>query len=134
MWVVKVIEGLSSHNFGLHNGVLVPNGVYLTIACTCISGVDVAVVLSFACVSHCWVLICPKTNPALVAWLDLGRWAIGLMATVIKGPHRTCVGTIKDTNRPISWVKLQTGNKVTMINKEKLYRVSYLYIISFFFC
>ena len=24
MWVVKVIEGLSSHNFGLHNGVLVP--------------------------------------------------------------------------------------------------------------
>jgi hypothetical protein len=30
MWVVKVIEGLSSHDFGLHNGVLVPNGVYLT--------------------------------------------------------------------------------------------------------
>jgi len=27
--VVKVIEGLSSHKFGLHNGVLVPNGVYL---------------------------------------------------------------------------------------------------------
>ena len=30
IWVVKIIEGLSSHDFGLHNGVLVPSDVYLT--------------------------------------------------------------------------------------------------------
>ena len=32
MWVVKINEGLSSHNFGLHNGVLVPSDVYLITA------------------------------------------------------------------------------------------------------
>ena len=91
------------------------------------------------------MLIYPKTNPAPVAPTggmvrsgNVGHSPrdrhIGLMATVVKEPHRSCVGTTKDTNRPIARVKLWTGNKVTMIDEEKLYRVSYLYIISFSFC
>ena len=42
--MVKVIEGLSSHNFGLHNGMLVPNGIYLNVNCRLVNlaGVEVS--------------------------------------------------------------------------------------------
>jgi len=72
-------------------------------------------------------------NPALVAPSGgmvgsgaMGRGPrdrhIGLTVTVIKGPHKGYVGTIKDTNGPIARVELRTGNKVIMIDKEKLHR------------
>jgi transcription elongation factor SPT5 len=82
-------------------------------------------------------------NPALVAPTggmvgsgNMGRGPrdrhIGLTVTVIKGPHKGYVGTIKDTNGLIARVELRTGNKVIMIDKEKLYRrewVIYLLLI-----
>jgi len=74
-----------------------------------------------------------KMNPALVAPTggmvgsgNMGRGPrdrhIGLTVTVIKGPHKGYVGTIKDTNGLIARVELRTGNKVIMIDKEKLHR------------
>lgn len=56
---------------------------------------------------------------------------IGTTVTVVKGPHKGYVGTIKDTNGHIARVELRTGNKVIMIEKEKLYRR--LYVISLYF-
>jgi transcription elongation factor SPT5 len=74
-----------------------------------------------------------KMNPALVAPTggmvgsgNMGRGPrdrhIGTTVTVVKGPHKGYVGTIKDTNGPIARVELRTGNKVIMVDKEKLYR------------
>jgi transcription elongation factor SPT5 len=47
---------------------------------------------------------------------------IGTHVTVIKGPHKGYIGTIKDTNGPIARVELNTGNKVISIEKAKLHR------------
>lgn len=77
-------------------------------------------------------------NPALVAPTggmvgsgNMGRGPrdrhIGATVTVIKGPHKGYVGTIKDTNGPIARVELRTGNKVIMVDKEKLYRRLYVF-------
>jgi len=58
---------------------------------------------------------------------------IGLTVTVIKGAHKGYVGTIKDTNGHIARVELRTGNKVIMIEKEKIYErlyVSYSFVLS----
>ncbi|KAF8957531.1 hypothetical protein BDZ97DRAFT_1906781 [Flammula alnicola] len=74
-----------------------------------------------------------KMNPALVAPTggmvgsgNMGRGPrdrhIGTTVTVIKGPHKGYVGTIKDTNGAIARVELRTGNKIIMVDKEKLYR------------
>jgi transcription elongation factor SPT5 len=46
---------------------------------------------------------------------------IGLTVTVVKGPHKCYVGTIRDTNGNIAPVELRMWNKVVMIEKEKLY-------------
>jgi len=51
---------------------------------------------------------------------------IGLTVTVIKGTHKGYVGTIKDTNGQIARVELRTGNKVIMIEKEKIYERLYV--------
>jgi hypothetical protein len=45
---------------------------------------------------------------------------IGLTVCVVKGPHKSYVGTIKDTNGPIARVELRTGNKVITLEKNKL--------------
>ncbi|KAH9474560.1 Transcription elongation factor SPT5 [Psilocybe cubensis] len=74
-----------------------------------------------------------KMNPAMVAPTggmvgsgNMGRGPrdrdIGATVTVIKGPHKGYVGTIKDTNGPIARVELRTGNKIIMIEKTKIYR------------
>lgn len=74
-----------------------------------------------------------KMNPAMVAPSGgmvgsgaMGRGPrdrdIGTTVMVVKGPHKGYVGTIKDTNGPIARVELRTGNKIIMIDKEKLYR------------
>ncbi|KAK7036689.1 transcription elongation factor spt5 [Paramarasmius palmivorus] len=74
-----------------------------------------------------------KMNPALAAPTGgmvgsgpMGRGPrdrlIGVHVTVIKGPHKGYVGTIKDTNGPIARVELHTGNKVISIEKAKLHR------------
>ena len=46
---------------------------------------------------------------------------IGLSVLVIKGPHKGYQGIIKDTNGPMARVELNTGNKLIMIDKSKLY-------------
>lgn len=46
---------------------------------------------------------------------------IGATVTVVKGPHKGYVGTIRDTNGHVARVELRMGNKVIMIEKEKLY-------------
>ena len=72
-----------------------------------------------------------KMNPALsggaggmVGSGTMGRGPrdrlIGVSVTVIKGPNKGYVGTIKDTNGPHARVELLTGNKVITIDKEKL--------------
>ncbi|KAI0658338.1 transcription elongation factor Spt5 [Cubamyces menziesii] len=74
-----------------------------------------------------------KMNPALsggaggmVGSGNIGRGPrdrlIGVSVMVIKGPSKGYVGTIKDTNGPHARVELLTGNKVIMIDKEKLRR------------
>ncbi|KAI0672145.1 transcription elongation factor Spt5 [Trametes maxima] len=74
-----------------------------------------------------------KMNPALsggaggmVGSGNIGRGPrdrlIGVTITVIKGPNKGYVGTIKDTNGPHARVELLTGNKVITIDKEKLRR------------
>lgn len=74
-----------------------------------------------------------KMNPALVQPTggmvgsgNMGRGPkdrhIGVTVTVVKGPHKGYAGTIKDTNGNIARVELRTGNKLIMIDKEKLYR------------
>lgn len=74
-----------------------------------------------------------KMNPALsggaggmVGSGNIGRGPrdrlIGVSVTVIKGPSKGYVGTIKDTNGPHARVELLTGNKVITIDKEKLRR------------
>jgi len=79
-----------------------------------------------------------KMNPALAAPSGgmvgsgaMGRGPrdrhIGLTVTVVKGPHKGYVGTIKDTNGQIARVELRTGNKIIMIDKEKLYRRLYAF-------
>jgi len=79
-----------------------------------------------------------KMNPALAAPSGgmvgsgaMGRGPrdrhIGLTVTVVKGPHKGYVGTIKDTNGQIARVELRTGNKLIMIDKEKLYRRLYAF-------
>ncbi|OJT06820.1 Transcription elongation factor SPT5 [Trametes pubescens] len=74
-----------------------------------------------------------KMNPALsggaggmVGSGNIGRGPrdrlIGVSVTVIKGPNKGYVGTIKDTNGPHARIELLTGNKVITIDKEKLRR------------
>ncbi|KXN87162.1 Transcription elongation factor SPT5 [Leucoagaricus sp. SymC.cos] len=74
-----------------------------------------------------------KMNPALVQPTggmvgsgNMGRGPkdrhIGVTVMVVKGPHKGYAGTIKDTNGNIARVELRTGNKLIMIDKEKLYR------------
>ncbi|KAI0292869.1 hypothetical protein BC826DRAFT_1017266 [Russula brevipes] len=75
-----------------------------------------------------------KMNPALsggavtggMVGSGMGRGMrdrlIGVLVTVIKGPQKGYVGTIKDTNGPIARVELNTNNKVITIEKERLYR------------
>ncbi|KDR77014.1 hypothetical protein GALMADRAFT_246210 [Galerina marginata CBS 339.88] len=74
-----------------------------------------------------------KMNPAMVAPTGgmvgsgaMGRGPrdrdIGTTVMVVKGPHKGYVGTIKDTNGPVARVELRTGNKIIMIEKEKIYR------------
>ncbi|KAI0366514.1 transcription elongation factor Spt5 [Pilatotrama ljubarskyi] len=74
-----------------------------------------------------------KMNPALsggaggmVGSGNIGRGPrdrlIGVTVTVIKGPSKGYVGTIKDTNGPHARVELLTGNKVITIDKEKIRR------------
>ncbi|KAH9996227.1 hypothetical protein BJV77DRAFT_960644 [Russula vinacea] len=59
-------------------------------------------------------------------WIRHGSWparqAIGVIVTVVKGPQKGYVGTIKDTNGPNARVELNTNNKVITIEKQKLYR------------
>ena len=47
---------------------------------------------------------------------------IGVHVTIIRGPHKGYVGTIKDSNGPIARVELLSGNKVITIDKSKLWR------------
>ncbi|KAH9993332.1 early transcription elongation factor of RNA pol II, NGN section-domain-containing protein [Russula compacta] len=75
-----------------------------------------------------------KMNPALsggaitggMVGSGMGRGLrdrlIGVLVTVVKGPQKGYVGTIKDTNGPIARVELNTNNKVITIEKERLYR------------
>ncbi|KAI0761362.1 transcription elongation factor Spt5 [Trametes elegans] len=74
-----------------------------------------------------------KMNPALsggaggmVGSGNIGRGPrdrlIGVSVTVVKGPSKGYIGTIKDTNGPHARVELLTGNKVITIDKEKLRR------------
>jgi len=74
-----------------------------------------------------------KMNPALVqptgGMVGSGNMSrgpkdadIGATVMVIKGPHKGYAGTIRDTNGNIARVELRTGNKLIMIEKEKLYR------------
>lgn len=74
-----------------------------------------------------------KMNPSMVAPTggmvgsgNMGRGPrdrdIGTTVTVIKGPHKGYVGTIKDSNGPIARVELRTGNKIIMIDKTKIWR------------
>lgn len=52
---------------------------------------------------------------------------IGVLVTVVKGPQKGYVGTIKDTNGPMARVELNTNNKVITIEKERLYRRKWVY-------
>ena len=75
-----------------------------------------------------------KMNPALsggaitggMVGSGMGRGMrdrlIGVLVTVIKGPQKGYVGTIKDTNGSIARVELNTNNKVISIEKAKLCR------------
>ena len=47
---------------------------------------------------------------------------IGVSVTIVKGPQKGYAGTIKDTNGNIARVELLSGNKIIMIDKEKLKR------------
>lgn len=46
---------------------------------------------------------------------------IGKTVMIVKGPHKSYVGTIRDTNGNIARVELRTGNKIIMIEKDKLF-------------
>ncbi|KAF9806122.1 hypothetical protein IEO21_08804 [Rhodonia placenta] len=75
-----------------------------------------------------------KMNPALsggamggmVGSGNIGRGPrdrlIGVTVTIVKGPQKGYVGTIKDTNGPIARVELVTNNKIISIDKSKLKR------------
>ncbi|KAJ7647456.1 transcription elongation factor Spt5 [Roridomyces roridus] len=74
-----------------------------------------------------------KMNPALatptggmVGSGNMGRGPrdrlIGVAVTIVKGPYKGYVGSIKDTNGPIARVELHTGNKVVAVDKDKLRR------------
>lgn len=73
-----------------------------------------------------------KMNPAMkmasggMVGSQIGRGPrdphIGVSVSVIKGPHKGHVGTIKDINGPIARVELGTTNKVITIDKEKVWR------------
>ena len=52
---------------------------------------------------------------------------IGVSVTIIKGPNKGYVGTVKDTNGSQARVELLSGNKVITIDKEKLKRRMYVY-------
>ena len=68
------------------------------------------------------------TTPAggMVGSGNIGRGPrdrhIGLHVVVVKGPHKGYIGKIKDTNRNIARVELNTGNKLISIDKSKLHR------------
>ena len=47
---------------------------------------------------------------------------IGVAITVVKGPYKGYIGSIKDTNGPVARVELNTGNKVITIDKDKVKR------------
>lgn len=72
-----------------------------------------------------------KMNPALapptggmVGSGNMGRGPrdrhIGVTVCAVKGAYKGYVGTIKDTNGTVARVELRTGNKVIMIEKDKL--------------
>lgn len=75
-----------------------------------------------------------KMNPAMsggaqggmVGSGNIGRGPrdrlIGVQVAVVKGPRKGYVGAIKDTNGNIARVELISGNKVIMIEKDKLKR------------
>ena len=75
-----------------------------------------------------------KMNPAMsggaqggmVGSGNMGRGPrdrlIGVSITVVKGPRKGYIGTIKDTNGPMARVELISGNKVIQIEKAKLKR------------
>lgn len=75
-----------------------------------------------------------KMNPALTGGAqggmvgsgNMGRGPrdrlIGVHVQIIQGPQKGIVGIVKDTNGNMARVELSTGNKVIMINKEKLKR------------
>lgn len=79
-----------------------------------------------------------KMNPALsggamggmVGSGNIGRGPrdrlIGVTVTIVKGPQKGYVGTIKDTNGPIARVELVTNNKIISIDKSKLKRRKYV--------
>lgn len=75
-----------------------------------------------------------KMNPAMsggaqggmVGSGNMGRGPrdrlIGVQVQIIKGPQKGYIGIIKDTNGPIARVELSSGNKLIMIDKDKLRR------------
>ncbi|THH21383.1 hypothetical protein EW146_g130 [Bondarzewia mesenterica] len=68
----------------------------------------------------------PALNGGMVGSGNIGRGPrdrlIGVTVTVVKGPFKGYVGTIKDTNGPIARVELNTGNKIITIDKDKVKR------------
>jgi transcription elongation factor SPT5 len=47
---------------------------------------------------------------------------VGVLVSVVKGPFKGYVGTVKDTNGPTARVELNTNNKIITIEKERLHR------------
>lgn len=74
-----------------------------------------------------------KMNPATTGGAGMGGMVgsgligrgprdryIGIPITVIKGPNKGYIGTIKDTNGQLARVELNTNNKIISIDKEKI--------------
>lgn len=69
-----------------------------------------------------------KMNPAVGApmggMVGSGRGPrdrdIGLTVVIVKGQQKGYVGTIKDVNGNVARIELRTGNKIIMVDKEKL--------------
>lgn len=83
-----------------------------------------------------------KMNPAMsggaqggmVGSGNIGRGPrdrlIGVQVQIVKGTQKGYVGIIKDTNGPIARVELLSGNKIIMIDKEKLRRRKYVDVVT----